>query len=187
MGDVTRMEHVGGDPVVDFVNTLGGLPEHPDDEYLHAYADLTAFAADAGLLTAVHARRLRRLAVAHPEPAAAALAAAKALRARLDAILRARLAGARPTAADLEALREANVAALAQARLTPEGWAWPARAAGPEDLPAPLWPLAQAATDLLRHGAPDRLARCERCRRLFLDLGRDRSRRWCSRRSCGGS
>ena len=40
MGDVRRFHQIGGHVALDFVNTLGGRPDEPDDEYLHSYADL---------------------------------------------------------------------------------------------------------------------------------------------------
>src|SRR5215207_8909567 len=40
MGDPVTMLLVGGHAALDFVNTLGGLPDRPDDEYLHGYPDL---------------------------------------------------------------------------------------------------------------------------------------------------
>ena len=59
---------------------------------------------------------------------------------------------------------------ITHAKLTGDfAWTWTATA-----LERPLWPLAQSAVDLLRAGPLDRLAECERCRWLFLDLSRNR-------------
>lgn len=181
MGDVHTMRLVGGHPALDFVNTLGGLKDTPDDEYLHDYDDLIVWSERTRLLDSQAARTLARTASRRPHLAASALAAALGLREHLDAILRATLAGRRPRVTDLDAVRAAEVDALAHATLTPDfTWTWTGDA--PE---RPLWPLAHAAVDLLHGRPPNRLAECENCRWLFLDTSRNRSRRWCSMEACG--
>ncbi len=183
MGTVQEMEQVGGHPVVDFPNTLGGLPEDPD-EYLNGYADLVAFAEVAELVPAPTAARLLRAARRRRTEAADALAAALSLRGSIDAVLRAHLDGRRPAGADLEALRRAHVAALREAELARTGgrydWSWPS-----DELERPVHALAVSAVELLRDGSLDRLRRCGHCRRLFLDTSRNRTRRWCSMTGCG--
>src|SRR3954452_19589432 len=109
MGDVHAMRLVGGHPAVDFVNTLGGRRDAPDDEYLHAYGDLLVWSERTGLVDPGPAGTLARTAARRPRRAAAALVAALALRGHVDAILRARLAGRSPRAADLDAVRRAEV------------------------------------------------------------------------------
>jgi predicted RNA-binding Zn ribbon-like protein len=185
MGDVRHFRRVGGHLALDFVNTLGGDKRTADDEYLFGYADLLAWSAAGGLIDAATAGRLERAARRRPAAAGAALAAALGLRGALDAVLRARLAGRPPRAADVDAVRAAAVDALGHARLEPgpDGFAWVWRGAA---LARPLWPVAHAAVGLLRSGDLDRLAECGHCRWLFLDHSRNRSRRWCSMNACGG-
>src|SRR3954454_1555525 len=181
MGDVHAMRLVGGHPAVDFVNTLGGRRDAPADEYLHAYGDLLAWSERTRLIDAEPAARLARSAGRRPRPAAGALLAALELRGHVDAILRARLAGRTPRAADLDAVRRAEVEALGHATLTPQlAWTWTGTA-----LERPLWPLAHAVLDLLHRTPLDRLGECGRCRWLFLDTSANRSRRWCSMEACG--
>jgi predicted RNA-binding Zn ribbon-like protein len=182
MGDVHAMRLVGGHPAVEFVNTLGGLKDAPDDEYLHAYSDLVSWSERTGLIDGETAGVLARAADRRPKPAATALVAALDMRGHVDAILRATLAGRSPRAADLDAVRRAEVDALAHAALTPQfAWTWSGTA-----LERPLWPLAHAVVDLLHGESLGRLGECERCRWLFLDTSANRSRRWCSMDACGG-
>jgi predicted RNA-binding Zn ribbon-like protein len=181
VGDVHAIRLVGGHPAVDFVNTLGGLKDRPDDEYLHAYGDLLVWSERTGLIGPELAGTLARTAERRPQPAAAALEAALQLRGHLDAILRATLAGRSPRASDLDAVRRAEVDALAHAALTPRfAWTWTGTA-----LERPLWPIAHAVLDLLRDTPLDRLGECERCRWLYVDTSANRSRRWCSMEACG--
>src|SRR5687768_13216673 len=123
MGDVHDMRLVGGQLALDFVNTFGGRKEAPDDEYLLAYAHLLAWSERTGSIDPPAAAALARSARRSAQSAQAALDAALALRAHLDAILRATLARRAPRAADLEALRRAEVDALAHATLRPD-FAW---------------------------------------------------------------
>jgi predicted RNA-binding Zn ribbon-like protein len=181
MGDVHAMRLVGGHPAVDFVNTLGGRRDRPDDEYLHAYGDLVVWSERTGLIDSELTGTLTRAAEHRPQPAATALDAALRLRGHVDAILRATLAGRSPRAVDLDAVRRAEVDALAHAALGPHfDWTWTSTA-----LERPLWPLAHAVLDLLRDKRLDRLGECERCRWLFVDTSANRSRRWCSMDACG--
>lgn len=166
---------------MDFVNTLGGHRDAPDDEYLHVYGDFLIWSERTGLIGSELAGTLARTADRRPQPAAAVLVAALELRGHVDAILRATLAGCSPCAGDLDGVRRAEVDALAHATLTADfAWKWMGAA-----LERPLWPLAHAVLDLLDRKPLDRLGECERCRWLFVDTSANRSRRWCSMDACG--
>lgn len=179
---------IGGHPAVDFVNTVGGF-EPALEELLPEYAELAAWAEQAGLITAEHAGRLRTVARTEPDAASATLAAARRLRADLDAVVRAELAGRAPEAAPLDGIREAYLAALARARLTrgpAYTWRWPESPADPGSV---LWPIAQQAVDLLNANDLSRLAECStsNCRWLYLDRTKNHNRRWCADDTCGAS
>jgi predicted RNA-binding Zn ribbon-like protein len=164
----------GGHPALDLVNTVYGQPDGPvEADVLATPEDLVTFA--------------RRVGVAdQTTPASpAALRAVVALRAALDAVLRARLAGDAPPAGSREAVEAAARAALGAARLEPAGdalaWTWP-----PGDPRTPVHRLANAAVGLLTSQADLAvLHRCAGCRWLFLDRSRGAGRRWCSMADCG--
>jgi predicted RNA-binding Zn ribbon-like protein len=200
--DIATLDRLGGDAALDFANTLGGLREGPwDDEWLHGYEDVVAWARHGGLLSEPEARRLLERARQHPRVAAGAFARAVALREQIHRVMAALAAGGAPAAADLEALRAAHRDALAVAALAPArlAGAAPAPAAAPtaprrldwswgragDDLDRPLRPVVQAAIDLLRSERLARLKQCANCRWLFLDASRNASRRWCSMAHCG--
>jgi predicted RNA-binding Zn ribbon-like protein len=50
-----------------------------------------------------------------------------------------------------------------------------------------LWPVARSAADLLTSQEQSRVRECAAsdCGWLFLDLSRNRSRRWCDMETCG--
>jgi predicted RNA-binding Zn ribbon-like protein len=191
VGDVIRMELVGGHSAVDFVNTLGGLPDDPDDEYLHGYADLLTFVEHCGLLDRRPANALRRAAAGDVTAAEKAFAAALALRAAVDAALRLHAIGTAPRSVRsnrhvLDALRDAYADSLAAARLERADesydWVWPTSV---PSLRLPYWLVAGQAVDLLRLDDLARLRQCAHCRWLFLDTSKNHSRRWCSMNACG--
>jgi predicted RNA-binding Zn ribbon-like protein len=186
MGDVNRFQRVGGHPAIDFVNTLGGLPEAPDDEYVFGYGDLVTFVEAGHLLDPQTVQRLRRTAESAPVPALAILERARQLRDSLDRLLRGWLNDEPPPGGDLDVVRQEYVAALTHATLQTSGgaydWTWGAHR---DALDQPLWALAAQAVDLLRSGRQHELSRCGHCRWLFLDTSRNHSRRWCSMSSCG--
>jgi predicted RNA-binding Zn ribbon-like protein len=185
--DMRELDLIGGDPALDFANTLGGARDGPwDDEWLTGYADLLAWGRHAGLLDEPTARTLAARAAAEPDEAATAHAEAIALREAIHAVTSA-LARREPApAAPLAAIAAAHRAALEHASLAATwgaglDWAWNDAA----DLRRPLWPVAKAAVDLLRSPRTARLKQCRHCRWVFLDTSRNRSRRWCSMAHCG--
>jgi predicted RNA-binding Zn ribbon-like protein len=177
---------IGGHPALDFVNTVGGF-EPALEELLPGYPDLVAWAEQAELLTPEGAGLLRTAAEDEPAAATAALVAARRLRADLDAVIRAELAGRAAEDGPLEAVQQAYLAALAQARLTRRSgyeWRWPASSADPASV---LWPIAAQIVDLLDAANLTRLAECSTptCRWVYLDRTKNHNRRWCSADTCG--
>ena len=187
-GSVSDLRLDGGHHALDFVNTLGGLrvaDPNPEDEFLNDYGDLVRWSRLTGVLDQDEAERLARLSTRRPADAARAFSEALDLRALIDRIFRSIADGGSPTERDLDRLRDEVRRALERGRLTRHGnafeWSWPE----PADFEAPLWPLAYAAVELLTSGPLQRLRCCARCRWLFLDESRNRSRRWCSMEECG--
>jgi predicted RNA-binding Zn ribbon-like protein len=170
------------------VNTLGGLlvaAPNPWDEFLNDYGDLLAWSRLTGVLDEGGAKRLGRLARRSPNQAAQAFSHAIDLRTLVDRVFRSIADGGAPAERDLTRLRDEAATALERGRLARHGeafeWSW----AQARELEAPLWPLAYAAVELVTSGRLERLRCCARCRWLFLDESRNRSRRWCSMEECG--
>jgi predicted RNA-binding Zn ribbon-like protein len=179
----TDLTLVGGDPALDFANTIDGPPDDWSAETLHQYGDFVDWARYAGVIEPETAAALAAAARRRPAEAERALERARAARAAVYVTFRALASGDEPPAGPLDELRARYVDALAHARMT-EGFAfeWD----GDDDLDRALWPLSVAAVDLLRTGPLDRLKMCAVCRWLFLDGSRNHSRRWCSMNECGG-
>jgi predicted RNA-binding Zn ribbon-like protein len=177
-------ELFGGDPAVDFVNTLDERWSDAPVERLVDYDALVAFLRGVGLLAA-HAKA----------PGAGASAAARqqvlrkalALREALARVLLAVLNDRSPENKDLldrgRAVADAQAAQIPAWRNAELGFAW-ADAAGVQ---LPLHQLALAIGELLRSGRLAKLRHCAAhdCGALFLDLSRNGLRRWCDMSTCG--
>lgn len=181
-------EAVGcGHVAVDFVTTLGGRPDDPDDEYLHSYGDLIEWTERVGLVQPAEAAHLRAVADLDRTAAQKMLEQSPQLRESLDCLLRCRTEP-RPDECleNTATVRSCYLSAIEHAslNLTVEGlqWTWPNDT---DDLERPIWPVAVAAIGFLQTAPLHLLSRCQRCRWLFLDTSRQQNRRWCSMNACG--
>lgn len=172
-----------------FANTVEWHAGPSPTEGLRTYADLAAWAVQAGLLTRGDARRLGARAEARPRQARQVLTQAVAIREVIYRVL-ARIAHGRgPAPDDLAAFNEVLGHALRPSRLVAsrERFAW--QVAGPEDaLDRMLWPVLRSAADLLTSEDLHRVKQCaddRGCGWLFLDRSKNLSRRWCSMQGCG--
>ena len=184
---VANMDLVGGLPVVDLVNTVSDRSSRAPHDRLKGYADLIQWCVREGLLETSAAESLQQAAASRPAAADQALAKAKELREALYEVFRAAAASQPP---EPEALLRVN-AAIAEAAShrqlvpVPGGFEWRWSADGALD--SVLRPLAWSAGELLAGPDAPRLKECaqESCRWVFLDLSRNRSRRWCTMEDCG--
>ena len=185
---IDALRLVGGHPALDFANTLGQQLDGAPNEHLVDYAALLAWSRRVGLSTARETTRLGRAAVAQPAEASRILTRARALRSAIFALFAARAGGRSAPHDALARLNRELADALAHSALAPADggfdWRW---TGDPAALERVLWPLARAAADLL--AAPELAAVREcagaECHWLFLDLSKNRRRRWCAMELCG--
>lgn len=191
---------VGGEPSLDFVNTVGAWVIDPGKkstrtykdlvvrEKLLNYEDLAAWSRHAGLLTEKSTRQLLRTAERQPRAASAVFKRGLKLRETLYRLFKSSVENWRPEPADIERLNEELHIARAHQSLVSSGnkleWAWDD---SDEALDRVLWPLALSGAELLSSGDLSRLRQCggEECGWLFLDTSRNRSRQWCEMSDCG--
>jgi predicted RNA-binding Zn ribbon-like protein len=177
-------KYVGGDPSVDLVNTVDWTSNGPDFERLTNYERLTHWAEEAGLLSAVDAKRLRQQAAAHPRKAKAAYEAARWLRWVLQRVYE-KIAAGEPPGPPLDDFNALLSEALGHLRIASTGgWDWQGRG---EDLESLLWPVVWAAASLLTSAEADRLRVCggPDCGWMYVDRSRNGLRRWCQMETCG--
>jgi predicted RNA-binding Zn ribbon-like protein len=173
-----------------FANTLHWhASEHPR-ETLHRYADVLAWASAQQLLAPGQAGSLARRARREPQEADAVYRRATALREAIYRIFVSLCAGATLARHDVERLNLELHRALPHYRVEFAGararWTL---AADSTPLDLPLWPIVQSAAELLlAEDLRSRIGQCadtEGCGWLFLDVSKNRSRRWCSIQECG--
>jgi predicted RNA-binding Zn ribbon-like protein len=175
---------------LDFANTLHWHASASPRETLHRYEDFLAWAAGRGLLSRNRADSLARRAGREPEAADAVHRRATALREAIYRVFAARLSDRAPARDDVRLLNDEVQRALPHYRIEFRGGCalWNLAAEGSE-LDLPLWPIAHSAAELLlSRELGSRVGRCadpDGCGWLFLDLSKNRSRRWCSIQECG--
>lgn len=184
-------EHIfdisGGELCLDFVNTVDKRSTDQPVDHLKGYGDMLSWGRQTGQLDAALARRLERAARQSPGIAMQVLRRAVILREALYRVFHAVTCGDGVAASDLAIVNAEAAHAAARLRLTPRGkefaWTWPEE----PHLERVLWPVARSAADLLASErlASVRLCAADDCEWLFLDLSKNRTRRWCNMRVCG--
>jgi predicted RNA-binding Zn ribbon-like protein len=173
---------------LDFVNSVGRAFAAADRGVLAVYRDFLRWTQEAGCLPAARLRSLERAAARRRRELGPVLARAVVLRDALERGFRALVQGAGPDQDDLDAVSAEVARSLAHARIEAHGaelaWAWDP---DPMALDAPLWPVARSAADLLTGTERTRIKECASaaCRWFFLDVTKNRARRWCDMKVCG--
>ncbi|UCC64919.1 MAG: ABATE domain-containing protein [Anaerolineae bacterium] len=174
---------------LDFANTAEFHAGPDPTERLNDYSDLVDWGEEAGILSPREAQELRHKAEQHPEDAAAALKHALYLREAIYRIFAATGSKRPVDPADLSTLNRVLHEALSRMQIVASSkgfdWSWEK---SQDTLDAMLWPIARSAADLLLSDDLDRVRECaddRGCGYLFIDMSRNRSRRWCSMASCG--
>jgi predicted RNA-binding Zn ribbon-like protein len=182
-----QFKMLGGHPALDFINTVHDWNAPEPLDYLSEFADAIRFGEAAGLLTPAEDLGLRRR-TPHVE-----LARLRELRALLKKIFQMRLSGQAPSDMDfgklstdlVEAARATRLMVATRTRRSPEVPV--VRQVNPERAGVALLRLriVEAAVALLVSDAMLRVKSCPTCGWLFLDVSKNRSRRWCSMDTCG--
>lgn len=185
------IETVGGHPAVDFVNTVHSWRADPPPDYLSDFDDFVDWNRIRGLLPRKVAAHFKSGA---SKGKAEVFAEAIALRASLHQLFLAVAEGKSPPQCALDHLNVVMHKTGPWRRLAVDKSAGPGviRASWDfADAPAvaALGPVAWAAADLLENGGLDRLKECPgpRCGWVFLDASKNRSRTWCSMKTCGNT
>ena len=188
-GDIAALEQVGGHPALDFVNTVQSWrqPEAPD--YLQAYDDFIDWGLAAGVMWPNSARHFK----ARPEgEKRKAFAEVVQLRDALHEVFAQLAKGAPISQGGLDTVNDIVRRTAPWRRLAGDvdtkcrticcTWDF-------TDAPAiaAVGSIAWDAANLLEHGRLERIKECpgEACGWLFLDESRNRSRTWCSMKTCG--
>jgi len=173
---------------LDLANTLDWRGRDEPTELLTDFGELVRWARSVGALDRAEARALRGWGEAHPRAAARALARAIEVREAIAAVLIAASCDETPPAGALSRLDAAcRAAAAARSLRAADGdvaWTWRGATPAPD---RPAWAAALDAARVLTSEERTRVRQCDdpECAWFFLDTSRNRSRRWCSMKSCG--
>lgn len=174
---------VGGHPALDFLNSIHDWTVAERRDHLAGFGNAIGFAEAAGVITALEGAQLAGLDEG-PE-----LFRLYALRSLLERVVRAAVRGEPYPAADLARLAEAGVEVARAVRLQGPAGA-PVRKEIPIDAVGAAvlrLRLVDSATALLGSTDLARVKDCPGCGWFYLDVSRNRSRRWCSMDMCGAS
>jgi predicted RNA-binding Zn ribbon-like protein len=179
---------IGGDPSLDFVNTVSGRDESPRD-WLDSYGRLIEWAALARLLPRDVLQRLAKEAKREPAAAIRALARAKTLREQLFALLTNIISGRAPSNDALRLLREDWLAGVNSLELRFEGGRVAKHFGAEVDLDSIARMVAYRVVEDVLTSPMERLRMCQgpNCSWLFLDSSKGGRRRWCDMAVCGNA
>lgn len=178
------LDLVGGNLGLDFANSLNSRSELTTD-YVASYDGLLAWAERADILQPATRQSLLKQAATERRGSEVALRKAHALRDAIFMTFSAIAARQPPSPRDVQRVLRAYGRAVTRgsfngvtesANLT---WNVGATLSGVLD------PIAFAAGELLLAVDRPTVKECPGCGWLFLDLSRNRSRRWCDMRTCG--
>lgn len=177
-----------GHVALDLVNTLDERKGAEPRERLDNYPALARWARAAGLLNARQEKLLLAAALRDAASADRALKRAVELREVCFSIFEAVSRSAHFPPKPLEVLHKLFYEAMKRRSLRSSGaraeWVWNC---GDHELDRMLWPVIDAATELVTSEAAARVRCCEgeTCARLFIDNSRQGNRRWCDMKRCG--
>ena len=188
VGPKSPLEFTGGNPCLDFADTVDNRTSDHPRELLTDYGRLLQWGEEAGVITGKTEERLRHLASEASGNALTTLRTSIQLRDTIYDIFSA-VAQRRviPNAA-LAILNKGVRQAAQHAQLVYVNrrftWEW----IEPEsNLDSMLWPVSRSAAELLIGEEIGYVRQCasETCSWLFLDTTKNHRRRWCDMKSCG--
>jgi predicted RNA-binding Zn ribbon-like protein len=181
-------DFVGGDPAIDFVNTVTGRDQLPRD-WLDSYARLLDWAALVKILPADALQQLAKQAKRQPAAAAGALARAKVLRENLFSLLAGIKSGSAPSKDVLALLRKHWVAGVSAHELRWDNGQVVMELRNEVDLDLIASTVAYRIVEHVLARPMDRLRMCQgsNCSWLFVDTSKGGRRRWCDMAVCGNA
>jgi len=179
---------IGGRLCLDFANTVDWHASENPRENLNTFNDLIIWSEHVGILTRREANRLTLMAAKSPSKAEVVLQRAVEFREMIYRIFSSVTAGKAPKKEDLSKFNENLSKAMVRSRIVKTKAGFSCDTSGDKDsLDWMLNPVIRSAADLLVSGELKRVKRCvdPQCGWLFLDVSRNKSRRWCDMKDCG--
>ena len=182
-------QYIGGDPAIDFVNTVDWTSRGPEQERLTDFDRVIRWAEGAGIVSTKAAGGLRARSRAKPREAESAYRNALRVRRVLERLFRS-IAGGEPDGEALDEFNRQLTRALERMRVAPGkrpgglhlGWG-----DGGEGLDSVIWPVVWSAASLIVSEEASRIRICggTDCGWMYVDRSRNKLRRWCQMETCG--
>jgi predicted RNA-binding Zn ribbon-like protein len=179
---------VGGSLCLNFANTVDWRGRDTQQELLNSYEELLIWAKYVKILNERDYETMLQVASQSPVQTENVYRSAITLRESIFHIFSAISQEKVPRTVDIDVLNEELSIAHNHLKLrySEHGYIldlWSDRV----ELDQMLWFVAKSASDLLISDKLNRVRRCisEECGWLFLDMSRNRSRRWCDMKACG--
>jgi predicted RNA-binding Zn ribbon-like protein len=178
---------VGGDPALDFANTVSGWGTDYED-WLSDYAGLAQWAQLAGLIGAEEHKQAARMAAANPAAAERVYAEMAELRLAFIRTIHATIGRRNATGSDLATIdRWVKTSAVAFELRQSAGAFHSEWGASVSALEKPLLSAGAAIGRFLFEAEFEKLKLCAlpTCGWLFIDVSKNGRRRWCDMSVCG--
>jgi predicted RNA-binding Zn ribbon-like protein len=180
---IAELDFVGGNLSLDFANSINSRVA-PVHDYL-AGDGVLAWAERAGVLEPKHARTADEQAASARPAVADAFRLAHDLREAIYGTFSALASGSPPPSAAARRVLRAYGRAVSRGELAQGSDGPRLHWSIPSDPSAVLDQIAFAAGELLLAQDRPLIKECPGCGWLFIDLSRNRSRRWCDMQVCG--
>ena len=187
--EFSARDFIGGDPALDFINTVTGRDQSPRD-WLDSYPRLLEWAALVHLLPEKILRALGRKAQSESAAAATALAHAKVFRENLFVVITAIVSGSAPPKATLALVREHWIAGTDAHELRfDDGHVIAELRNEAADFNLIAAMIAYRMVEYVLPLPKDRLRICQgpNCSWLFIDSSKAGRRVWCDMGVCGNA
>ena len=179
---------LGGRLCLDFVNTLDWRGTDTPQEILNTFYDLAVWSRHAGITTNAETSQLLRLAGQAASNAGQVLNRAVRLREIIYRLFSAAIAGYDPFEEDLSFFNQNLSLAMKGLKIirADNGYRW-GNTMNKRQLDWILNPIIRSAADILISDELKKVKACAdpACGWLFIDISRNRSRRWCDMQDCG--
>jgi predicted RNA-binding Zn ribbon-like protein len=174
---------VGGQPSLDFVNTVSWPGTQREHDWFGVVKNVTLWAMDLGLIDQQTRRRLERVFPQRSKEAAQQLKTIRNVRTILRAVVAPLARGDSPSPRSVDEFNGLIARASRDRRLDPDTlqWTW----AAPKDLVQLFSPVIWNAAEVVTNIDRRRLRHCPACDWLFHDTTRNAGRRWCDMMDCG--
>ena len=179
---------LGGRVCLDFVNTLDWRGTDTPQEFLNTFDDLVSWSRYAGICSQPETRKLYKMSEQSEAEAKKVLNRARKLREAIYRLFTAGIANQKPLNEDLAIFNKHLSQSMKDSQITPtkEGYAWDITG-NRTRLDWILNPIIRSAAEILVSDERNKVKACadSACGWLFIDVSRNRSRRWCDMQDCG--